>query len=108
MERRSTTPAEHRATGAEPPPPVLAYATPGEPRRWLDEPGNVARLVYALYGLAALLFVADILAHRHSSFAIEHVFGFYALYGLGGAVALVLIAKAFRGLLMRPEDYYDR
>ena len=108
MERRSTTPAEHRTSGAGPAPADLAHASPGEPRRWLDAPGNVARLVYALYGLSALLVVADILGHRHSSFAIEHVPGFYALYGFGGAVALVLIANAFRGLLMRPEDYYDR
>ncbi len=89
-------------------PPDLARAEPGEPRRWLDEPSNVDRLVHVLYGLSALLFVADILAHKYSSFAIEHLFGFYAIYGFVGSVALVLIARTLRDLLMRPEDYYDR
>ena len=41
-------------------------------------------------------------------FAIEHVFGFYGLFGFVACVALVLIAKQLRRVLMRPEDYYDR
>lgn len=78
-----------------------------EPRRWLDEPRNVTRLVYGLYAVCALLVVAELFVDRHPHFGIERVFGFYALYGLFGCVALVLIAKLLRRLVGRDEDYYE-
>ena len=78
-----------------------------ERRGWLDEPGNVRRIVWALVTVCALLFVADALYHKHPEFAIEELFGFYALFGFAVYVGLVLTAKALRRLLMRPEDYYD-
>jgi hypothetical protein len=36
------------------------------------------------------------------------VFGFYGWFGFVACVALVLIAKQLRRIVMRPEDYYDR
>jgi hypothetical protein len=45
---------------------------------------------------------------KHGPFAIEHVYGFYGIFGFVACVALVLIAKQLRRVLMRPEDYYDR
>ena len=36
------------------------------------------------------------------------VYGFYGIFGFVACVALVLIAKQLRRVLMRPEDYYDR
>jgi len=75
---------------------------------WLDRPGNVERIVRALYLICALLVVADFLVPKHGPFAIERIFGFYAWYGFVACVGLVLAAKALRRVLMRPEDYYDR
>ena len=46
--------------------------------------------------------------HKHGPFAIEHVWGFYAIYGFVACVGLVLAAKLLRVILMKPEDYYDR
>lgn len=97
-----------RAIGDDPEPADLVYAKAGEPKGWLDSRRNVDLIVYALYALSVVLFAADFFVHKHAPFAIEHVFGFYAIYGFVGCVALVLIAKALRVLLMRPEDYYDR
>lgn len=81
---------------------------PGERPRWLDRPANVTKVVWALVAACALLFLGDLLYVKHPTFAVEYLFGFYAIYGFVGSVGLVLAAKWMRRLLMRDEDYYDR
>ncbi|HEX5757546.1 MAG TPA: hypothetical protein VFY12_14505 [Arenimonas sp.] len=76
--------------------------------RWLDRPRNVTRLVYGLYALCAALLAADLLYEKHVHFAFEAWFGFFALFGFGAYVFIVLSAKALRRLIRRPEDYYER
>lgn len=75
---------------------------------WLDNPHNVDRLVRGFYAVCGLLLAADVFVPKHGPFAIEHVYGFYGIFGFLACVALVLIAKQLRRVLMRPEDYYDR
>jgi hypothetical protein len=75
---------------------------------WLDNPRNVDRLVSGFYVVCGLLLAGDLFVPKHGPFAIEHVFGFYGVFGFVACVALVLIAKQLRRVLMRPEDYYDR
>lgn len=79
----------------------------GEKQYWLDEPRNVDRIVYAVYAICGLLLALDIVTPKHGPFAIEHLFGFYGIYGFVACVGLVLAAKAMRRVLIRPEDYYD-
>jgi hypothetical protein len=79
-----------------------------ERRYWLDDPGNVTKIVWTLVAVCVLLFVAGFFYESHGAFAIEHVFGFYALFGFVAYVALIFLAKRLRAVLMRPEDYYDR
>lgn len=79
-----------------------------EKRYWLDEPRNVTLLVRIFYCVCALVIAIDVFVPKHGPFAIEHVFGFYGFYGFAACVALVLIAKQLRRILMRSEDYYDR
>lgn len=79
-----------------------------EDRRWLDDPRNVTRLVYGLGVVGLLLFLGDFFYTKKAHFEVEEIFGFYALYGFAGSVALVLAAKAMRPLLRRDEDYYER
>jgi phosphatidylserine synthase len=74
---------------------------------WLDEPGNVKKIIWALFAVCAALFLADAFYHKHSHFEAENFFGFYAIFGFGVCVALVLAAKGMRVFLMRSEDYYD-
>jgi hypothetical protein len=81
---------------------------PGETRRWLDEPRNVTKVVWTLVAVCVLLFLGDLLYEKHPHFAVEYLFGFYAIYGFVGSVGLVLAAKWMRKILMRDEDYYDR
>ena len=80
----------------------------GERRYWLDEPKNVDRIAYSLYGVCGFLLAIDVFVTRHAPFAVEHFFGFYAIFGFVAYVALVVAAEALRAAVMRPEDYYDR
>lgn len=91
-------------------------APPDEPKRWLDYPANVRKLVRGyliLCGFVLALGLVFLFSHQHLSFhdgrmKIEGWFGFYAIYGFGAYTALVLISKVLRKVLMRDEDYYDR
>ena len=87
---------------------MAEHPHPDEKRYWLDEPRNVTLLVRIFYGVCALVVAIDVFVPKHGPFAIEHVFGFYGFYGFAACVALVLIAKQLRRILMRSEDYYDR
>lgn len=77
-------------------------------RRRLDEPRYVTRIVYGLVGLCVLAFAADLFYAKHPHFGFEGWFGFYAVYGFVGSVALVLSAKWLRRFLRRDEDHYER
>ncbi|MBM3732251.1 MAG: hypothetical protein FJW24_02080 [Acidimicrobiia bacterium] len=81
---------------------------PHEETYWLDDPRNVNRLVYGFYVVCGLLLAIDVFVPKHSPFVIEHTFAFYGVFGFVACVALVLIAKELRRILMRPEDHYDR
>jgi hypothetical protein len=78
-----------------------------ERRHVFDHPRNVRRVIWALCIACAIVFAGDLLVHRHVDHPWETVFGFYGIYGFVACVLLVLIAKALRKILMRPEDYYD-
>lgn len=71
-----------------------------------DNPKNVKRILYVLYGCCALLFALDFVIHRHIVHSWESLWGFYPLYGFVGCVILVLVATWMRTFLMRSEDYY--
>lgn len=72
-----------------------------------DNPKNVKRILYVLYGCCALLFALDFVIHRHIVHSWENLWGFYPIYGFIGCVILVLVATWMRTFLMRSEDYYD-
>lgn len=86
----------------------------GERKRWLDDWGNVKKVIATLFAvcgallLVDLLDVAGVLYHKHVHYDFEGWFGFYGFYGFFGSVGLVLLAKLMRIILMRAEDYYDR
>ncbi len=75
---------------------------------FLDDMRNVDRICYALYGLCALLFVADFFYHKHTYVWVEDFPGFYAIYGFVMCALLVICAKGMRVVLKRPENYYGK
>lgn len=72
-----------------------------------DNPKNVQRLRYLLYGVVLLLLVIDPFIHKHAYFTWEGVPGFFAVYGFISYVLLINVAKKLRLLIKRREDYYD-
>ena len=88
-----------------------------EPKRWLDDPANIKKLIRAFLVLCGLLLIIGFVfqffgehdGHGHERiFAAEGWFIFYPLYGFLAYVALVFLSKGLRKVLMRDEDYYDR
>ncbi|MCY4452637.1 MAG: hypothetical protein OXC01_11870 [Immundisolibacterales bacterium] len=86
------------------PPPV---APPGEPVHWLVRPRTVRGLWIGFGVVLAGLVLGDLLIHGHPGFGIDGTFGFYAWYGLGTCVAMVLFAKGLGVFLKRRDDYYE-
>jgi hypothetical protein len=72
-----------------------------------DDPVIRRRLVRGLILGCMVLLGLDAIMHRHVDHPWEGLFGFYALYGFAACVALVVAAKKWRRLVMRPEDYYE-
>ncbi|MCW8861921.1 MAG: hypothetical protein OQJ87_10910 [Rhodospirillales bacterium] len=78
-----------------------------ERKHIFDNPRNVKRLIRGFFVACVAVLALDLVFHRHAVHPWESLFGFHALYGFGACVALVLIAKELRRILMRGEDYYD-
>jgi len=73
-----------------------------------DDPRNVKRLLRVFYVVCVGVLAIDLVFARKIMHPWEGLFGFYALFGFVACVALVLIAKEMRKVVMRDEDYYDR
>ncbi len=91
---------------------------PSGKRHFFDDPANVRLVLRILFVVCALVFLLDVADFvlqllgdadlRHAERPWEGWPGFYPIYGFVACVALVLIAKELRKILMRDEDYYDR
>ena len=79
-----------------------------EKKYWLDNPRNINIIVWILYIICFLLFITDFFYEKKIHFDFENWLGFFAWYGGGMCVLLVLAAKVMRIFLKRDEDYYDR
>ena len=80
----------------------------GEREYWLDRPGSVTKVFWAVVGVCAALGLLDFFYHKHAELGFDGSFGFHGWYGFVCCVFLVLAAKELRKLLKRDEDYYDR
>ena len=68
----------------------------------------MTRLVWLLVGVCAVLLALEFVADRYGPFDVEHVFGFYAIFGFVASLVVVLVTRWLRPLVARREDYYDR
>jgi hypothetical protein len=75
---------------------------------WLQRPGTTRLLKIALGVLLVLSLIPDFFIHQHAYFGIEDRFGFYAWYGFGAAVVLVVVAKVLGIFIRRKDTYYER
>ena len=60
-----------------------------------------------LLGLDGYVVLADFGYHKHGHFGFQEWFAFDAVFGFVSYVGLVNVAKIFRKLVMRREDYYE-
>lgn len=74
---------------------------------WTRSPKAGPFVLIALGLLGLFLAGLDFVLHRHSKFALEAAYGFYALFGFLAFSFVVLMGWPLRRLLGRPEDYYD-
>ena len=66
----------------------------------------IRRLWQVFIAILAASVLSEFAVHEEAHFAVEGVFGAYAIYGFAACAALILIARAIGLLLKRPDDYY--
>lgn len=74
---------------------------------WLYRPGAVRRLWIGFVAVLAAAVAAGFVVDKHPHFAFESMPAFYALFGFGACVLLVIGSKLLGVLLGRPDTYYD-
>ena len=82
------------------------YPALGRMFLWVDKPGSANKIFWGLAVFCGLLFLADFSYEKHSHFDVEHLPGFYGIYGFVMFTALILVAKTLRIFIKRPEDFY--
>ena len=82
---------------------------PGKPQEvhWLARPRTIRRLGGAFATVLAGTVAAGFAVDMHPHFAIERVPAFFALFGFGACVAMVLFSKLLGAFLKRGDTYYD-
>ena len=73
----------------------------------LDSKKNRRRVIRWFYAALVFLLVVELFIPKHGHFAWEEMYGFFAVYGFIGCVALIFVAKGLRRIVKRKEDYYD-
>ena len=78
----------------------------GKTLSWFTKTKHANKIFLGLALLCFVLFLADFTYNKHGHFDIEEIPGFYGAYGFFMFTALILVAKALRLLIKRPENYY--
>ena len=78
----------------------------GRALTWVDRPGSANKIFWGLAVVCGLMFLASFTFEAHGHFEVEHIPGFYAVYGFVMFTGLILAAKLLRVFIKRPEDYY--
>ena len=68
--------------------------------------GTIRILRIASGVMLVLVLLAETLLDRHPHFDVDRAFGFYAWFGFGACVAMVLFSKLVGRFLKRRDDYY--
>jgi hypothetical protein len=76
-------------------------------QHWLTRPQTIRNLWIVFGVVLAAVVVAELFVTPEVHFAIERVFGFYALFGFASCAVLIVVAKVLGLLLKRPDTYYD-
>ncbi|MCB2187730.1 MAG: hypothetical protein KQJ78_15015 [Deltaproteobacteria bacterium] len=89
--------------------PVLEeYPQVPEREGWFDRPGNMRKFLIFFFCVLGVLLVAGFFVTPHGHFTWEETPDFFAAYGFIAYVTLVTVAKLWRRVIKRREDYYER
>lgn len=88
-------------------PPSPPMADPRAPKHWLVRPHTIRLLWGLLIAILIISVVPDFFIHAHSYFGIDGTFGFYAWFGFGTCVLMVIGSKILGIFLKREDTYYD-
>lgn len=72
-----------------------------------DNPKTVKAVMYLFFAFCAVLAGVDFFVHRYTYHSWEEIPAFYAIFGFGAYVLIVITATILRKLVMRPEDFYE-
>lgn len=81
--------------------------SPDEPEHWLVRPETIRKLWVGSSVVLALMVAADLFIDQYEYFGIDGTFGFYAWYGFGTCVLMVVGAKMLGIFLKRTDAYYE-
>jgi len=76
-------------------------------KHWLTRPETIRKLWIWSIAILTLTVAADFVVTPHPHFGIDGTFGFYAWYGFGTCVLMVVGAKVLGIFLKREDTYYD-
>ncbi len=82
------------------------YPWLGRAMLWVDQPGSANKIFWGLAVLCAFLFLADFTYDKHGHFSMEHLPGFFGVYGFISFTGLIFVARALRHFIKRREDFY--
>lgn len=76
-------------------------------KHWLVRPKTI-KILWVVFGVVlALTVAAGALIPIKGYFGADGYFGFFAAYGFGACVVMIVVAKAVGIFLKRPDNYYD-
>ncbi len=76
-------------------------------KHWLVRPKTIKILWVIFAVILATTLAAGALISIKGYFEADGYFGFFAAYGFGACVVMVVVAEALGIFLKRPDSYYD-
>lgn len=76
-------------------------------QHWLTRPATIRKLWIGFIAVLALTVISGLFIDFHDHFGVESSVGFYAWYGFGTCVLMVVGAKLLGKVLKRPDNYYE-
>lgn len=80
---------------------------PSPRRHWLYRPESIRKLWWWGGAVLALTVLAQLVWPLHGHFGFDEWFAFFALYGFGACIAMILGANLLGRLIKREDTYYD-
>jgi hypothetical protein len=75
-------------------------------QHWLVRPQSIKILWFLFAGVLLLTLLPDFWIAKHAYFELDDGFGFFAWFGFGTCLGLIVLAKLLGLILKRKDTYY--